>query len=164
MTKPRSADLKWLGLRQLDEQLEPWVQVASLPRPRQGWVATVRQAVGMGLTQLASRLGMNPSALRRLEQRELTGKITLATLARVAEAMDCRLVYAIVPNQSLRAFVEHQIRKVAGERMARVGHTMELEAQGIGKQEGSHQEETLMHRIALEWPRNLWDDAPKHAG
>jgi len=163
MASPKSADLKWLRLRQLDEQLEPWIQVAYLPRPRNGWIATIRQALGMGLTQLARRLGMNPSAVRRLEQRELTGKITLATLSRAAEAMDCRLVYAIVPTQSLRGVVEHQMRRVAGERVARVGHTMDLEAQSVGERERSSQESTLMHRIVSEWPRNLWNDASKHA-
>ena len=163
MAKPRSAELRWLRLRQMDEQLEQWVQVAHLPRPRKGWIATVRQTLGMGLTQLARRLGMNPSAVQRLEERELAGTITLATLSRVAEAMDSRLVYAIVPNQSLQSVVERQMRKVAGERVARVGHTMDLEAQGVDEQERSRQESTLMHRMASEWPRNLWDDALKHA-
>ncbi len=117
----------------------------------------------MGLTQLARKLGTNPSAVRRLEERELSGKVTLATLSRVAEAMDCRVVYAIVPNQSLGSVVERQMHKVAGERMARVGHTMDLEAQGVVEEESSRQEATLMQRMASEWPRNLWDDTPKHA-
>jgi predicted DNA-binding mobile mystery protein A len=163
MAEPRSAELKWLRLRQMDEQLEPWVQVASLPRPRKGWIATVRQALGMGLTQLARKLGVNPSAVLRLEERELSGTITLATLSRAAAAMDCRLIYAIVPNQSLQSTVERQMRKVAGERLARVGHTMNLEAQGVGEAERSRQQTALMHRMASEWPRRLWDDGPKGA-
>lgn len=163
MAKPKSAELKWLRLRQLDEQLRPWIEVATLPRPRNGWIATVRQALGMGLTQLARRLGVNPSAVRRLEEREQSGKITLATLTRVAAAMDCHLVYAVVPNKSLQSVVEHQIRKVAKERLARVGHTMDLEAQGVGEEERSRQETTLIDRMASEWPRHLWDDVEKHA-
>jgi predicted DNA-binding mobile mystery protein A len=161
MVAPRGAELKWLRLRQLDEQLEPWVHIASLSHPRAGWIGAVRQALGMGLTQLARRLGVNPSAVRRLEERELAGKITLATLSRVAAAMDCRLVYAIVPNQSLQSTVERQMQKVAGERLGRVGHTMDLEAQGVGEAETSRQQATLMHRMASEWPRRLWDDGQK---
>jgi predicted DNA-binding mobile mystery protein A len=111
----------------------------------------------MGLTQLGRRAGMNPSAVRRLEERERSGRITLATLARVAEAMDCRLVYAIVPNESLRSVVERQARRVAGERLARVGHTMDLEAQGVGQEESSHQENAITRHVASEWPRRLWD-------
>jgi predicted DNA-binding mobile mystery protein A len=164
MVEPRSAELKWLRLRQLDEQLEPWVQVAPLPRPRKGWIGTVRQALGMGLSQLGRRLGTNPSAVRRLEEREVSGKITLATLSRAAAAMDCRLIYRIVPNQSLRSTVERQMHKVAGERSARVGHTMDLEAQGVGEAETSRQQATLMQRLASEWPRHLWDDGQADAG
>lgn len=165
MAEPKSAELKWLRLRQLDEQLGPWVRLANSPRPRKGWIATVRHALGMGLTQLGRKVGINPSAVRRLEERERSGKITLAALSRVAAAMDCRLVYAIVPNKSLQNVVERQVRKVADSRLARVGHTMDLEAQGVGEQETSHQQVALMHRLASEWPRHLWDDAvPKHGG
>jgi predicted DNA-binding mobile mystery protein A len=164
MTKPKSAELKWLRLRQLDERLDPWIQLAAYPRPGKGWVATVRQALGMGLTQLGRKVGMNPSAVLRLEERERSGNITLATLSRVAAAMDCRLVYAIVPNKSLQSVVERQIRKVADDRLARVGHTMDLEAQGVGEQETPRQQAALIHRIASEWPRHLWDDAVPNDG
>ncbi len=163
MVRPRSAEFKWLRLRHLDEQLKPWIELAELPRPRNGWIAAVRQTLGMGLRQLGERLGMNPSALRRLEERELSGTVTLATLSRVAVAMDCRLVYAIVPIESLQSVVERQMSKVAADRSARVGHTMDLESQGVREEERYRQQTTLKERMLSEWPRQLWDDtAMKH--
>jgi hypothetical protein len=40
---------------------------------------------------------------------------------------------------------------------------MDLEAQGVGEAERSRQQTALMHRMASEWPRRLWDDGPKGA-
>ena len=52
----------------------------------------------MSTRQLAERVGVDQSNITRLEEREPSGHITLERLARVAKAMNCRLVYAIVPD------------------------------------------------------------------
>jgi predicted DNA-binding mobile mystery protein A len=93
-----------------------------------------------------------------LENREAAGKITVESLQRAAEAMDSRLVYAIVPNHSLNSTLQAQARKVARARLDRVGHTMSLEAQEVEDDEAAHQEADLASRLLLEWPRSLWDD------
>jgi predicted DNA-binding mobile mystery protein A len=51
-------------------------------------------------------------------------------LRRAAEALDCTLVYALVPNSSLEAVIEARARKIATRELHRVSHTMRLEAQG----------------------------------
>jgi hypothetical protein len=60
---------------------------------------------------------MNPSVLYRLEQSELRGSISVLSLARVANAMDCQMIYAIVPRdgKTLEDLVEKRLwRKVLG--------------------------------------------------
>jgi predicted DNA-binding mobile mystery protein A len=108
-------------------------------------------------------MGVDPTAVSHLEKREAAGKITLESLRRAAEAMDARLVYAIVPNQSLRGTLQDQAVKVAQASLRRIGHTMDLEAHGVGPEESAHQEADMVNRLLLEWPRSLWDqpDAPK---
>jgi predicted DNA-binding mobile mystery protein A len=159
----KSPELKWLRLRQLTERLKPWEQVKDLPPPKGGWIAAIREALGMGTGQLAKRMGVDPTAIVHLETREAAGKITVESLRRAAEAMDSKLVYAIVPNQGLHRTLNAQARTVARARMSRVGHTMSLEAQDVENDEAAHQEADLAGRLLSEWPRSLWDDpeAPK---
>lgn len=104
------------------------------PRPRRGWVRAIREAIGMRQTTLAQRLGVTRDAVWKLERAEADGRITLAKLEQIAEAMECRLVYAIVPRTTLRELVLKRARSAAQERLGYALHTMELEAQGVEPQ------------------------------
>jgi predicted DNA-binding mobile mystery protein A len=111
----------------------------------------------MGVNQLAQRLRVDPTAVIHLEKREAAGKVTLESLRRAAEALDCRLVYALVPEEDLRSSLLTQARRIARARLQRVGHTMSLEAQSVDSDEAAHQEADLAMRLLQEWPRSLWD-------
>jgi len=90
-----------LKLRQLDTALDRW-RSADLPsRPPSGWIKAVREGLGMAATHLATRLGVTTSTVTRLETSEADDTISLATLRRAAEALDCELRYVLVPRQSL---------------------------------------------------------------
>src|ERR1700731_2404849 len=95
--------------------------------PVRGWIKAIREALGMSSAQLANRVGMKQPSLTAIEQSELKGTIRLATLRRVAEAMDCTLVYALIPNEPLETIVQKQARKVARRRLQSVEHSMLLE-------------------------------------
>ncbi len=150
-------ELKRLQIKQLDDRLRDWAKVRNQPRPRSGWISATRGALGMGLTQLGQRLGTTPIGVKRLEQREVAGRIFLESLSRAAQAMGCELVYAIVPKTSLESILDEQVRKKAREQLGRVDHTMRLEAQEVGESEIARQEAALVQRLAAEWPRKLWD-------
>jgi predicted DNA-binding mobile mystery protein A len=64
-----------------------------------------------------------------LEKSEAIGTISLQTLRRAAEALECTLVYALVPKTSLEDAVTKRARKIALHDLKRVAHTMKLEAQ-----------------------------------
>jgi predicted DNA-binding mobile mystery protein A len=112
----------------------------------------------MGVTQFARRLKIKPPSVSDLERGEMEGTITLNSLRRAADALDCTLVYALVPSTTLTAAVQEQARHKAREARSSVSHSMALEAQGIDPLEAERQENELMQRLLIEWPRNLWDD------
>lgn len=91
----------------------------------------IRTALGMSQIALADKLGVSGAAVAKLERAETGGGITLTKLAEVASALDCTVVYALVPNSSLEDTVQRQARRVASERLGYVDSTMVLEDQDL---------------------------------
>lgn len=141
--------------QRLDERLKPMKPVERFRSPPKGWIRAVRNALGMSGAQLGARLGgLRPQTIEAMEKSEAGGVIQLNTLKRAAEALDCTLVYALVPNSSLEAAVDMRARKIALSEMRRVAHTMELEAQGT---DGPDQEERIATYIRNHLKeRDLW--------
>lgn len=83
----------------------------------------------MTAADLAVRMGVTGASVRSMEDTEVSGGIRLSTLRRAAEAMDCTLVYAFLPNESLEHIVQEQARWVLREQMGRSRQTMALEDQ-----------------------------------
>lgn len=109
----------------------------------------------MTASQLAKRLRVTQATLSTLEVSEARGTIQIATLRRVAEAMDCTLVYAFVPTKPLEMIVQDRARDVASEHLKPIRHSMRLENQGLSPEE---QERQLAEYIRDELdPRRLWD-------
>lgn len=99
-------------------------------RPPAGWIRAIRDALGMSGGDLAKRLGVSQPRVAQLEKAEVSGDIKIATLERVADALGCDLVYALVPRSgSLEADVRTQARAKAVEQAGRAAHTMRLEDQ-----------------------------------
>jgi predicted DNA-binding mobile mystery protein A len=120
-----------------------------------GWIKAIRQALGMSSAQLAKRVGMKQPTLTAIEQSELKGTIQLTTLRRVAEAMDCTLVYALVPNKPLENIVRERTRKVARRHLQAVEHSMALEKQAVSPKDFEKRLDALASEIS---PRALWDE------
>jgi predicted DNA-binding mobile mystery protein A len=152
------ADTQWLQLRQTEAQLARWRKLAQDRPPAGGWISAVRQAIGMSVAQLADRLGISRTSLAKMEQREVDGGITLDALRRAADALDCDVVYAIVPRTgSLERVVRARTDLIAGTLVSRAGDTMALEAQAVGEEEATAQKLVIARRLLAEWPRDLWD-------
>jgi len=114
----------------LNRAIQP-LRGATLVTPRGGWIHSTRLALGMSRAQLANRMGVTRARIAQLEKSEVEQALKLDTLRRSAEALNCTLVYAFVPNESYDAIVKEQARKVDSERIHRVTHTMQLENQPI---------------------------------
>lgn len=113
----------------LDRRLAALAPASRFAVPRLGWVRAIRDALGMTAADLASRMGISGASVRAMEQTEVTAGIRMATLRRAAQAMDCTLVYAFIPNDSLQSTVEQQARRVLQEQLGRSWQTMALEDQ-----------------------------------
>jgi predicted DNA-binding mobile mystery protein A len=109
----------------------------------------------MSTAQLAMRLGVKQPSVVDLEQSERKGTIALSTLRRVAEALDCTLVYALVPNKPLQAMVHDRARALAHQRRAAVEHSMLLEDQAAGSEDSEEQLDEIVRTIN---PGRLWDE------
>ncbi|SRR5216683_4840369 len=138
----------------LDERLKDFGAVARYSPPVKGWIRAVREALGMTAEQLARRLKVTQPSVVQLEQSEIKGSIELATLRRVADALDCTLVYAFVPKKSLEETVRARARNFIRRRRAPVEHSMLLEDQKVqGKAEETRLDEVLRETS----PSRFWD-------
>lgn len=68
----------------------------------------------MSSKALGDRLGMTAQGVRKLEQAEADGSIALKTLARLAEGLDCEVIYVLVPRTSLLEQVLQRAHEMAG--------------------------------------------------
>jgi predicted DNA-binding mobile mystery protein A len=108
----------------------------------------------MTTAQLAKRLGVKQPTVVALEQSEAKGTIELATLRRAAEALDCTLVYALVPNKPLEAAVRDRARAFVRRRCGPVEHSMLLEDQTVKGQDSEAQLDEIVRETN---PRLFWD-------
>ncbi|NBQ20935.1 MAG: mobile mystery protein A [Synechococcaceae bacterium WB6_3B_236] len=150
---------KELRLAQMDAVLQDAASHPLPPRPPAGWLRAIREALGMTSGVLAERLGVTASGARKLEQAEAVDAITLGTLRRVAEALDCDLQYALVPRRPLRDMRWRQAMQLAQQWQQRAGRTMALEAQPIDSPSEGAQErlEAMAEEILRTSGTRLWD-------
>ena len=149
-----------LARRSLDNRVgaDSGVLTETLARPAGGWIRGIRSALGMSAEQLGNRLGTTRQAVSALERSEIDGGLRLSSLQRAAEALDCHLVYALVPNTSFEESVQRQALRVATGQIASVDQTMLLEGQRVGDAEVAAQRNERL--AALVGSRHLWDQMP----
>ena len=126
--------------------------------PKQGWVRTIRKAIGMTIKQLASQLQVGLSRVVKIESSKPEGAITLKTLESVAEKMNCKLVYAFLPNTSLEQMIEQKARELAIQQVKRTSHTMDLEDQSVDVDWKKEQVEELSHELLRQSWKHLWEE------
>jgi predicted DNA-binding mobile mystery protein A len=151
-----SVKLSVQARRELDRKFTEASLSPIMTRPHSGWVRAIRSALGMSQAALAKRLGVAQSNIAQLERAELLSTVTLNRLAEVAAALDCTLVYALVPNSTLEDTVQRQARRIAIRQLNYTGTTMNLEDQGI--------EEDALDQFTADYTRELvakgglWND------
>ena len=114
----------------LDEKTSA-LKAIKLPHPRTGWIRAVRTALRMSQAELATILQMNQKSLHQLEASEANMKIRLESLEKVANALDCDLVYAFVPRKPLHDRYRDRAHDIAAAQLTNVANTMALEDQSI---------------------------------
>ena len=143
--------------RLLDGHFDEWQQLRGFPRPPQGWVRAIREALGMSAAALAARMGTTAGAVTRLEQSEAGDRIRLDTLRRAADALECDLVYLLVPRRPLHTVVRDRARELAHWQVAAVEQTMSLEDQATGQTQ--EMEDQLTQQLLDRG--GLWNDTSR---
>ena len=149
---------KHLNVRQVDAALAPYREILETDRPGTGWIRAIREASGMSIRQLAERMGVSKTTAATLERNEAAETIKLSSLRAVGAALDCDLVYALVPRTSLEDSVKKRARLVAEAVVGRVSDSMGLENQAIPAAERERQVLDLAARLWQEMPKDLWDE------
>ncbi len=147
-----------LRIRQLNRKLERFDHLRSMPPPRKGWISEIRRALGMSASQLATRLNVTRPAVSQYEKGEVNRTITLETLEKVAAALGCEFVYALVPMVSLDDLLHRRARRLATKMIERTSHSMHLEQQDVSENEIKKQIEDLTQQLLADRPRTLWND------
>lgn len=149
---------KRLRVKQLDKKLNGFIGIKDLNTPEKGWIHTTRTALNMSMSQLASKLSMTRQGVQKIEESESKGSISLNSLQEVANAMDFKVVYAIIPKQgTVDALVQQKATQLAKKIVLRAHHTMQLENQAIEDASIRLAIEELAADLAREMSKSLWD-------
>ncbi|KAF3978715.1 MAG: mobile mystery protein A [Methylococcales symbiont of Iophon sp. n. MRB-2018] len=127
-------------------------------RPKEGWIRTLRKALGMSGPQLAVRLGVSKSQASQMERMEMEYRITLKQLRRVADELDCDLSYALIPRQPVNDMLRARAELKAAKRVNEADVQMTLEAQKLSKEQLQAQFRLEVDHLLKELPRDLWKD------
>ena len=87
--------------RLLDQQLADLATNLG-PQPPEGWIRRVRDALGMTAFELGGRMGVSQPRVSQLERAERQRTIQLSHLDHAAQALQARLIYAVVPLEPLK--------------------------------------------------------------
>ena len=146
-----------LARSRLDARLALFPSSEDSARPIKGWIRAIRNALGMSASDLATRMGVRQQTISDIERSERHATIQLKTLERAAQAMDCRLVYAIVPNTTLDETVNTQARRKAVQYLEAISHHSQLEDQPVNGEDLAAQVAELAERMTD--CRGLWSDS-----
>jgi len=145
--------------RQMTRQFDDTLAAVDMPsRPGVGWIASIRQALGMSKTQLANRIGVTPPSVFELESNEVKETITLSSLCKAADALGCDLQYVLLPRRPLEKLIAEQALKKASMKLGRVNQSQALEASALEAASLSGAVVDLAKEYEVNRPADLWND------
>jgi predicted DNA-binding mobile mystery protein A len=147
------SDLTQLRRKQTEEMLRPYRALSGTAKPPGGWVRGIRTALGMSAAQLAARLGVIRQTVEAYERSEAAEKITLETLNRLAQAMNCRLVYALVPEKALDGIQRDRAKVVADALLQAAADSTGGETRAVLHEDARRQRKQLVKELLRGHPR-----------
>ncbi|HEY0332617.1 MAG TPA: helix-turn-helix domain-containing protein [Stenotrophomonas sp.] len=122
--------------------------------PRGGWISALRQSLGMTLAELGGRMGVSAVSVSKLEESERRSTIQLDSLQRAALALNCEVVYALVPREPLNEMVFNERVRQLDILHARTSQHMHLENQGVD--DAAYREHLRREAETMVSDRQLW--------
>ncbi|GLR70622.1 mobile mystery protein A [Agaribacter marinus] len=133
-------------------------KLEGLATPSEGWLRTVRKALGMSGAQLGRKLEVTRGAVSINEKAELSGGITIKTMQQMAESMGCRFVYAVVPETDVEDILMKRARLKATKQVRNASVHMALENQLVAEGKLVAEVERLAQEMIETSPSDLWND------
>jgi predicted DNA-binding mobile mystery protein A len=150
--------IKQIIREQYCSKIDQLIDFKQITRPKEGWIRTLRKALGMSSPQLAVRLDISKSQASQMERMEAEDRITIKQLRRVADALDCDLHYALVPRQSVTEVIRDRAKLKARKLVDKTDVQMKLEAQQLSDKMLQQQINSEVEHLLREMPRDLWED------
>lgn len=147
-----------LQLEQLDRKIKAFNRLNNVSQPVEGWVRSIRVALGMSLEQLSKILGVKPQSLIKVEQREKEGVVNIKTLKQISEVLGLKFVYGFsAPKNSLEKIVKKRAHDVARGIVLRSDKSMQLESQGNSRLRIKKAIKERADKIIANQEKILWD-------
>lgn len=150
--------LKTIIHDQYRDKFDQISQLKGFMRPKEGWIRTLRKAIGMSGPQLAKRLKLSKSQVSQIERFEMDDRITLKQLRKVAQALDSELVYALVPKKPINEMLWERAWEKAKALVEKTDVQMKLESQQVSRDLLEAFKEKEAERLIKEMPRDFWED------
>ena len=145
-------DARVLQIRALDKKTSDLKSAKNIVSQPSAWIKTVREAIGMTVSQLAARLGVTQPRITKMESNE--DNLKLSTMKKAAEAMNCEFVYYFKPRTTFQNLVDEQAQKKAAEVLKTVNVNMALENQEIAEDEAVKDFATDLINTKI---KQIWD-------
>ena len=146
-------DQRLILLRSLSTKMGNLAKLRNVVSGKQGWISSVRQALGMTARQLAGRLGLSQPRVAKMEINE--DNLKISTMKKIAEGLDCEFVYGFVPKTSLQDTIDRQARKKASSVLSKVNANMALEDQLA---QDPHIMIDLANEMIAKNIKQIWDE------
>ncbi len=149
---------KKLILEQTDRKISLLKKADALILPSNGWIFTVRTALGMSMRQLGKKMGITAQSIKEIEEREKNKSVSLKVLYQFAKALDMKFIYGFVPEAgSLKELIEQRALEMAKEIVERTSVNMKLEDQENDLKRIRITIREKAEELKNEIPKYLWD-------
>lgn len=148
------SELKGLKFRQLSVALKEGrlVPIENIGQR----LSDIRQALGMTQKQLAKKMKISQPLLSRIEDN--AGSCALKTVARVARALECDFLGALVSKETLEARIKKQAEIKAKSIVKRTFANMAMERQAPENNAYEYQLKKLIKELEAKPGPELWEE------
>lgn len=118
-------------LAQMTRRFEGLRAMRDKTQVREGWINFMRTTLGLTLSDLGKLASLSTGSVAQAERREIEGQVSLSTLKKMAEAMECDLVYAFIPKKEIKTMIHDKAMEKARKTLSIADHHMKLENQNV---------------------------------
>lgn len=149
---------KKILVTQLDQKLQPFQKAGEVTVPEKGWINAIRTTLNMTLEQLGDKLQITRQGVKKIEESEAKGSITLRSLREAGEALDLKLVYGFVPKDgTFEQLIEAKAENIARNIVLRTHQNMVLENQAVYQKTIKENIAELTEELKRKMKKSLWD-------